>query len=150
MRGQLHALRLASRERRRRLPKSQVSKAHFVQYAKFLREPRNLGKKLERFANGKVQHLVNALAFVVDFEHLRLVARPLAFVADQFHIGQELHFDRDRAVALAGIATPARYVERKVSGREAALLRFRQRSKQFADDVKRLDVRDWIRARSAA
>src|ERR1017187_4860570 len=150
MRGQFHALRLASRERRGRLPKTQVSEAHFVQHAQFFREPRNLGKELERFANGKVQYFVNALAFVVDFEHLRFIARALAFVADQFHICQKLHFDSDRAVALAGITAAARHVERKVSGREAALLRFRQRSKQFADDVKRFDVRDRIRARSAA
>src|ERR1700722_9233189 len=37
-----------------------------------------------------------------------------------------------------------------MSGREAALLRLRQRSKKFADDVERLDISHRVRARSAA
>ena len=70
---------------------------------------------------------MNVLALVTYFEHLRLVARALAFVADQLHIGQKLHLDRDGAIPLAVFAASAGHVERKMSGGEAALLSFRQR-----------------------
>src|SRR5208337_620087 len=150
VRGQLHALRLASGERGRRLAKTQVAEADFIEHAQFFREPGNVGEELERFANGQVQDLVNVLALVTYFEHLRLVARALAFVADQFYVGQKLHFYGDRAVALAVVATSSGHIKRKMPGREAALLRFRQRSKKFADDIECLDVRNRIRARGAS
>ena len=150
MRRQLHPLRFASRKRRSRLPEAQIAQPDFIKHAQFFREPRNLGKKLQPLANGQVQHFMNVLAFVVDIEHLRLVARAFAFVANQFHISQKLHFNGDRAIALAGFATPAGHVKRKMSGREAALLRFRQRGKKLADNVEGLDISDRIRARSAA
>ena len=150
VRGQLHALRFASGERGGRLAEAQVAEADFVEHAQFFREPGNVGEKPERFAHGEVQDFVNVLAFVVDFEHLRLVARALAFVADQLHVGQKLHFDGDGAVTLAVFAAAAGHIKRKMPGSEAALLGFRQRGEQFADDVERLDIRDRIRARSAA
>src|SRR5271169_1626200 len=123
--SQFHALRFAAGERSRRLPQPQVAKADFVQHAQLFREPRNLGKELKRFANREVQDFMNVLAFVVDFKHLRLVASALTFVADQLHVGQKLHFNRNRAVTLAVFAASARYIERKMSSREAALLGFR-------------------------
>src|ERR1700686_2068513 len=150
MRGQLHALRFASRECGRRLAETQVAEADFVEHAQFFSEPGDFGEELERLANGEVQDLMNILALVVDVEHLRLVARALAFVADQLHIGEKLHFDGDGAVTLTVFAEAAGDIEGKISGREAALLRFRQRSKKFADDVESLDIRDRIRPRSAA
>src|SRR5271156_2602790 len=87
MRGQLHALRFASGERRGRLPETQVAEADFVEHAQFLGETRSLGEELETFANREVQDLMNILALVMYFEHLRLVARALALVADQLDVG---------------------------------------------------------------
>ena len=84
-------------------------------------------KNLESFANRQVQNLVNVFALVVNFEHLRLVARAFALVADQLHVGEKLHFDGDGAVALAIFAASTGNVEGKMSGREAALLGFGQR-----------------------
>ena len=69
---------------------------------------------------------MNVLALVANLEHLRLVARAFAFVADQFDVGEKLHFDGDRAIALAVLAAAAGNVEGKMSGRKAALLRLRQ------------------------
>ena len=62
------------------------------------------------------------LPVIANLQHLRLVARAFALLADQFDVRQELHLDRHCAVALAGFAAPAGNVERKVSGAEAALL----------------------------
>src|SRR5208282_37419 len=86
MRRQFHTLRFASGKRGGRLAKTQVTEAHFVEHAQFFRQPRNVGKELECFPNGEVQYFVDALAFVADFEHLWLVARALALVADQFDV----------------------------------------------------------------
>ena len=42
---------------------------------------------------------MNVPAVIAHGENLRLIARAFALLADQFDIGQKLHFHRDRAVA---------------------------------------------------
>src|SRR5208282_652726 len=49
--------------------------------------------------------------------------------------------------ALTSLASPARDVKRKMSRSEAALLRFRQGSKQLPDRIERLDIGHRIRTR---
>src|SRR5262249_37064667 len=65
------------------------------------------------------------------------------------HIGEELHLNCDRSVSLADFAAATRDVERKMPGAEAALLRLGQRSEQFADRIKRLDICHGVRSRCA-
>src|ERR1700733_1423071 len=144
VRGQLHALRFASGERGGGLSKPQIAKAYLIKAAQFFREPWSFREKSQRLANREIQNLVNVLALVMDLQHLRLIARAFAFVADQLDVGEELHFDCDRAVALAIFAAAAGNVEGKMPGREAALLGFRERSKEFADNVECFDVGNWI------
>src|ERR1019366_4732038 len=144
---QLHALRLAARKRRRRLPQPQISQPNFLQRPQLLRDLWHFRKKLQSFLNGEVQNFVNVLPAIPHVEHGWLIARPLTLLANQFDVGQELHLHRDRAVALACLTTPARNVERKMSRPESALLRLGQGSEQFADRVKRLDIRHRIRPR---
>ena len=67
-----------------------------------------------------MQHFVNIFFAIADLEHAALEARAAAFLADQLDVGQELHLDRDRAVALASFAAAAGNIERKMSRREAA------------------------------
>ena len=79
-----------------------------------------------------------------------LIARALALLADQLHVGQKLHLHGDRAVALAGFAAAARNVEGKMAGGVAALLGFASGGEQGADQVEGLDVGHRIGARRAA
>src|SRR6202051_1454542 len=79
-----------------------------------------------------------------------LKAGALAVLAHQFDVGEELHFDGDGSIALAGFAAATRNVEGKMSGRIAAAVGFGGGSEQLADDVERLDVGDRIRARRAS
>src|SRR5580704_3874293 len=72
------------------------------------------------------------------------------FLARKLDIGQELHLDRNRAIAFADIAAAAGDVEGEVAGAVAAALRLRLRSKELANRIEGLDVRDRIRARRAA
>ena len=60
-------------------------------------------------------------AVVADLQDAALVARALALLADQLHVGQKLHLHGDGAIALAGFAAPAGNVEREMAGGVAAL-----------------------------
>src|SRR6202171_6868643 len=90
---------------------------------------------------------MNILAAIADLEHPGLVTRSFALLADQLDVREELHLDRNRTVTLATVAAAAGNVEGEVSRAETAFLGLRQRSKQIADGVKGLDIRDRIGAR---
>ena len=79
--------------------------------------------------HGQVEHVVDVLAVIADLQHLRLVARALALLADELDIGQELHLDGDGAIALADFAAAAGDVEGKMPGSVAALLALGQAAK---------------------
>src|SRR5579863_9554030 len=82
MRRQLHALRLAARESRRRLPQSQISQPNFFERPQFLSDLGHLGKELQRFLHGQVEHFMNVLPAIAHVEHRRLIPRPLALLAN--------------------------------------------------------------------
>ena len=149
MRRQFHALRLATGKRGGGLAQPQIAEPDFFQHPQLLHHLGYAGEEVQRLFHRQVQHFVDILAAITHVEHLRLVARAFALFADQFDVGQKLHFDGDGAVALAGFAASAGDVEREMSGGEAALLGLRQGSKQIADSVEGLDVGHRIRSRSA-
>ena len=149
MRGQLHALRLAARKRRRRLPQPQITEPDLIQHRQLFQQLGLPGKEAQRLLHRHLQHVVNVLALVLHVENLCLVARAVAVLAGQLHVGQELHLHRHRAVALAGVAAPARHVERKMPRREREPLGLGLRGKQLAHQIESLDVGDGIRARRA-
>ena len=93
---------------------------------------------------------MDVLAPVVHLQHAALVALALALLAHQLDVGQELHLDRDGAVALAGLAAAAGDVEAEVPDGVAALPGFRSGSEDRPDGVKRLQVGDWVGARGAS
>jgi hypothetical protein len=64
-------------------------------------------------------------------------------------VGQEVHFDLDHAVALAGFAAPALDVERETAGAVAARAGFRNAGKQLADRCQQAGVGRRIGARRA-
>src|SRR5579862_5161706 len=105
---------------------------------------------MQGFPHGEVQDLVNILAAIAYIENLRLVASSFALFADQFDVGEELHFHRDRAVALAGFAAASGNVEGKMPGGKASLLGLGKGSKEVADAVEGLDVGNRIGARRSA
>ena len=108
VRRQLHTLRFASRERGSRLPKAQVPEANLLQDPELFRDFRDFSKELERLLHGQIQDFMDVLASIANIQHLGLVACPLALLAHQFHVRKKLHFDRNRAVPLAGFAAAPR------------------------------------------
>ena len=106
-------------------------------------------ENLHGFAHGELQRLVDIESVVANLEDAALVARALALFAHQLDVGQELHLDGHRAIALADLAAPARDVEREVSGGVSALLRFARGGEQPANYVEGFDVRHGVGARRA-
>ena len=86
-----------------------------------MRQARSVVEEFDCFRDRQLQHFVDVQAFVLDIEDGAFEAGAFAIVADQFYVGQELHFDGYGAVALAGFAAAAGDVEGEVSGGVAAL-----------------------------
>ena len=84
---------------------------------------------------------MNVQTLVADFEDAALVARALALLADQLDIGQKLHLDGDRAIALAVFAAAAGDVEGEMARRVAALVRLRRCGEQRRGSDRRLECR---------
>src|SRR5687768_11474644 len=87
---------------------------------------------------------------MAHLENARFESLPIALFAYQLDIGEKLHLDRHRAIALARLAAPARYIERKVTRSVAAPLSFTRRREQFTNLVERFYISDRVRPRSAA
>ena len=92
---------------------------------------------------------MDVLTLVLHLQHLGLVAGAVAVLAGQFHVGQELHLHRHRAIALAGVAASAGHVEREMPRRQREPFGLRLRRKKLAHQVEALDIRDGIGTRCA-
>src|SRR5204863_470040 len=120
---QLDPLRLAARERRRRLAELDVVEADVVQGLQLPAQLGDLGEEGERLLDRHRQHVRNRLALEANLERLAVVARALARLARDVDVRQEVHLDLDLAVALAGLAAATADVEREAPGLVAAHLR---------------------------
>src|SRR3974390_363585 len=150
MRGQFQALGFASGERRGRLTKAKIAEANFIEHAQLGSNLGNVDKEGQGLANRHSEDIVNILAMVANLEDAALETLPSALFADQFDIGQELHFDGDGPIALTGFAAATRHVEGEMAGGEATALGVGSVGENFADRVERLQIRGWVRARRAA
>ena len=93
---------------------------------------------------------MNVLAAITHVKYLLLEASAFTFFADEFDVGEKLHLDRHRAVALTDFTTTAGHVERKMRGIEAMRLGFARGRERFANRVVDFYVGHGIRTRSAA
>ena len=147
--GQLHALRLAAGQRRRRLAEADVAQADRVER---LQAPADLGDVLEeddRLLDGHVEHVGDRLALEADVERFLVVALAVALLARHVDVGQEVHLDLDLPVAAADLAAPALDVEREAPRLVAARPRLLGLGEEVADDVEEAGVGRRVRARRA-
>ena len=98
VRGNLDPLRLAARERRRRLAEPEIAEADLVEHLQPAQHLRRAAEERQRLAHGEVEHLVDRSAAVPHLEHLRLEALAVALVAGHEDVGEELHLDADFAL----------------------------------------------------
>ena len=123
--GQLDALRLAARERGRRLAEADVAEPDVVQRLELLLIGGHRLEEVERLRHRHLEHLGDVLALVAHLERLAVVALALADLAGHVDVGQEVHLDLHEPVALAGLAAPALDVEREAARLVAAHPRLR-------------------------
>src|SRR4029079_5851378 len=95
------------------------------------------------------KHFRDGLAAVLDVERLAVIAASLALLTRDVDVGQEVHLDRDDAVALTGLAPPALDVEREPSRLEPARLRLRHHRAQVTDEGEHPGIGGGVAARRA-
>ena len=93
------------------------------------------GEELGRLVDGHVQDVGDRLVLVTDLQGLPVVAGAVADLAGDVDVGQEVHLDLERAVALAGLAASALDVEGETPGSVAAHLRLGHGREDLADVV---------------
>src|SRR4051794_5380543 len=147
--GELHALRLTARQRGRGLAETHIPEADVDQCLELPRDRRLRLEELERLLGRHVEHVGDALALPEDVERVAVVAGALAHLTRYVHVGEEVHLDLDRAVALARLAAAALHVEREAPGQIAAHLRFLRAGEERADLVEDAGVRSRVRTRCA-
>ena len=112
-RRQLHALRFAAGQRRRWLPEPDIAqtrpRTRVSQVAR--RCTGTASKNCAASSMGMSSTSATDLALVLHLERLAVVALAMAFLAGHVHVRQEVHFDLQGAVALAGFAAAALDVE---------------------------------------
>ncbi len=147
--GELDPLRLATGQRRRRLPEADVAQPHVVEGAQVPGDRGNGGEELRGLLDRHVEDLGDAAVLVMDLQRLPVVPGALADLARHVHVRQEVHFDLDRAVAGAGLAPAALDVEREAPGQIAADLGLGGLGEQPPDVVEDAGVGGRVRARGA-
>ena len=132
------------------MPQPQVAEPDLLKRAQLLGDLGHFSEEFQSFLDRKIQRLVNVLATIADFQHLRFVASAFAFFAYQLYVREELHFDGYGAIPLTGLASSTRNVEGKVSCGEAAFFCLGLGSVQVTNPVEGLGVGHRIGAGRAA
>ena len=143
---QLHPLGFPARECGRGLPQLDVPQPHVLQRPQLVGNRRERLEQRQRLIDGQVEDLRDRLPAVLDVEGLPVVAEPLAVLAGDVDVGEEVHLDRDDAVPLAGLAASPFHVEREATGPEAARLRVGHHRKQIPDEGEKARVGRWVRS----
>ena len=150
VRGELEALSFSAGKRGGRLAEPEIAETYFVEDSELRHNFRDVGEERERFADSKLEDVVNILAVIADLEDSALETGAAALFADELDIGEELHLDGHGAVALAGFAAAAGNVEGKMACGVAAALRIGGFGEGFADVIESLQVRGGVGARRTA
>ena len=148
---QLHALRLAARQRGRGLAQLDVAdRPTSSSVLQLALDGRHGLQELVRGLHRHVEDLRDVAALVLHLQRLAVVALAVADLAGHVDVGQEVHLDLHHAVALAGLAAAAGHVEAEAPGPVAALARGVGLGHQLADRREQAGVGGRVAARRAA
>ena len=148
--GEFDALGFAAGEGGGGLAEADVAEAYVHQGLQFARYGGDGVEKFAGFFDGHVEDLADVFAFVLDFEGFAVVAFAVADFAGDVHVGQEVHFDFNHAVALAGFAAAAFDVEGESADVVAAFAREGDTGEEFADGGEQAGIGGGVGARGAA
>ena len=99
-----------------------------------------VGEEIHRLLDAHIEHLGDVLPLETDLQRLPVVALASAHLAGHVDVGQEVHLDLERAVALAGLAAPALDVEAEAARTVATDLGLLRHGEQLADVVEQAGV----------
>ena len=137
---ELDSLAFAARQRRTRLSQTQISEPDVGQQAHRMMHAALGREEFQRVVDAHRERLADVLALEQDRQRFRIEASAAAYVAQDLHIGQEIHLDALHALALAGLAAAAGRVEGEAAGRKPAHPRLGRIRVQPADRVPESDV----------
>jgi hypothetical protein len=146
-RRELQPLGLTARERVGGLPEAEIAETDRAEGVEALEQSATGHEELRGLVHGQLQDVVDVLSLERDLHDLLAEAAAVALVADHFHVGEELHVDRDYARALTRLAAAAVGVEREHARGDAVQLRAGRLGQELPDLVPGLDVRRRIGAR---
>ena len=149
-RSDLQPLGLAPRQRRGGLAEAEVAQARLGERRQARGDGRQVGEELERLVDRRPEKLVDVSAPESHVQDLWRKAAPVAGVADDGDVGEELHVDRHDARALAGLAATAGGIEAEAPLRQARLARGRAPGPEGAHLVPRLRIGRRVRAGGSA
>src|SRR5439155_15985698 len=86
--GELHPLRLAARQGRRRLAQGDVPESYVVQELQFRPDARLVLEELQRLGDRQAEHVGDRLSFISDLQRLAVVAPALAHLARDVDVGR--------------------------------------------------------------
>src|SRR5262249_5077884 len=109
----LDPLRLAARERSRRLAKLDVPESHIHQRLKLALYLRNVLEQRQRFLNRSVQQIGDRTTLVLHRKRLAVVPSAATHIAQHVDVREKIHLDAFQPVALTRLATAALHVERE-------------------------------------
>ncbi len=132
-------------KRRRGLTETHVAETDVDQRLQLTRDRRLVLEERERLFGRHVEHVGDALALPLDVERVAVVARALAHLTRHVDVGEEVHLDLDRAVALTRLAAAALHVEREATREIPAHLRFLRTREERADLVEHAGIRRGVR-----
>src|SRR6185503_15772122 len=144
--GELHTLGLASGQCVACLPEANVRKADLPQDVEPLSDGRDGPEHVERLGNRQVEHVGDREALETHLERLAVVPAPTADLARHEDVGEEMHLDRDDAVAGARLAAATFHVEREASRSITAGACLGYLREELADRTEEAGVGSGIRA----
>ena len=110
-RGQLDALGLTTRQRRRRLTESEVPQPEVIEDGDLGADGFLPGEELGAFLDGHVEDISDGTVVPHHLQRVGIVALAFTGGAQHLDIGHEVHLGADRALTLALLAAPALHVE---------------------------------------
>src|ERR1051325_9054223 len=143
----LHALRVAARERRRGLAEADIAKTHLLQLPQRLTESFLARKCPNRLVHGELEHLMDVASVDANVEHVLSKALATAFIARDEDVGHEHHLDSEIARAFTLLAASTCHVEAEGSRGVSTLPRKRSVGEDAANFVEGLHIRHGIRSR---
>lgn len=149
-RRQLDPLGFAAGEGRRRLTQADIAQADLLQGLHLIDDARLVFKELAGIVDGHVEDVGDGLSLIFYFQGLPIITGAVADFTGHVDVGQEVHFDADDAVALAGFTAAALDVEAEAAGFIASDLGFRRLAVELADGIEDARIRRRIGPRRPA